>query len=97
LTANTAVEPTKIVPKPLSAEVPVAVKPVTLMFRLPSEEDKPENVLESGVEVATVHEVVVEEEPSLTDTHNNPYTIMFAIAVLGILYTFMRESENSEL
>ena len=37
-TANTVIEPKKIPLKPLAAEVPVAVKPVTLMFRLPSEE-----------------------------------------------------------
>jgi hypothetical protein len=34
--ANTVVEPTKL--KPLAAEVQVAKKPVTLMFRLPSED-----------------------------------------------------------
>jgi hypothetical protein len=103
-TANTVVEPTKL--KPLSAEVPVATKPVTLMFRLPSDEnveekEKVEEKLEEKLEVEEVHPLENaqgEEVPSLSrEECNNPCTIILALAVLAILYSLMSQSDSSEL
>ena len=104
-TANTVVEPTKL--KPLSAEVPVATKPVTLMFRLPSDDEKveeKEKEKEKVEEVAPVEEDVLEppaqgeEVPSLRrEECNNPCTIILAFAVLAILYSLMSQSDSSEL
>ena len=99
-TANTAVEPTKLKPlkplKPIAAEVPVAVKPVTLMFRLPSEDVKePEPEPE---EPLPLEDAQGEEVPSLDrETCNNPCTILLAIATITLLYALMSQSENGEL
>jgi len=90
--ATTAIEPTKIVQKPLkpvAAEVPVAQKPVTLMFRLPSQEAIEEQEQEEQVEV--------EEVVPVDDTCGNPCTILLAITVIGLLYSLMLESERVEL
>jgi len=101
--ATTVVEPTKL--KPLAAEVPVTTKPVTLMFRLPSDEvensqnkdevvvSAPEHVLEPRLEDAQGEEV-----PSLSrrDT-NNPLTILLALAMFAFLYSIMSKSDNAEL
>jgi len=103
--ANTVIEPTKL--KPLAAEVPVATKPVTLMFRLPSDEadvtsqmkdevveaTAPEHVLEPQVENAQGEEV-----PSLSrEECNNPFTILLAIAMFAFLYSTMSRSDSAEL
>jgi len=105
--ANTVLEPTKL--KPLSAEVPVATKPVTLMFRLPSDDAPAENneVVEKVVEAVSTPEDVLEpqlenaqgeEVPSLSrEECNNPFTILLALAVLGFLYASMSQSDISEL
>lgn len=98
--ANTVVEPTKL--KPLAAEVPVATKPVTLMFRLPSEDAPVENteVVEKVVEAAQEEPLPAqgEEVPSLSrEECNNPFTILLALAVLGFLYASMSHSDLSEL
>lgn len=105
-TANTVSEPAKL--KPLGAEVPVATKPVTLMFRLPSDEAEattekkdepvsasPEHVLEPRLEDAQGEEV-----PSLSmdrDDYNNPFTILLALAMFAFLYSTMSRSDSSEL
>jgi len=96
-TANTAVEPTKLKAlqplKPVSAEVPVAVKPVTLMFRLPSED-----VQEEAEEALPLEDAQGEEVPSLErETCNNPCTILLAICTISFLYVLMSQSENGEL
>ena len=93
-TENTAVEPTKLkVLKPIAAEVPVAVKPVTLMFRLPSED-----VQEEPEEALPLEDAQGEEVPSLErETCNNPCTILFAICTISLLYVLMSQSENGEL
>ena len=102
--ANTVIEPIKL--KPLSAEVPVATKPVTLMFRLP--DDAPAQnieVVEKRVEAVSTPEDVLEpfpaqgeEVPSLSrEECNNPFTILLALAVLGFLYASMSQSDISEL
>lgn len=102
-TANTAVEPTKL--KPLTAEVPVTTKPVTLMFRLPSEDDVVENVerteekVESDVEVQPLENAQGEEVPSLErdDACATPCTIFLAICVIGMLYIIMADADKAEL
>ena len=76
--------------KPVAAEVPVTVKPVTLMFRLPSQE---EEATKEEVEV----EQVEEDEHPVDDSCGNPCTILLAIAVIGLLYSLMLESERVEL
>ena len=101
-TANTVVEPTKL--KPLTADVPVTTKPVTLMFRLPSEEEAiapaPASAPEA-VEAAHVEEPLenpqAEEVPSVDDACGNPCTILLAIGVIGLLYAMMSQSEKAEL
>jgi hypothetical protein len=102
--ANTVLEPTKL--KPLTAEVPVAKKPVTLMFRLPSEEENVEKKVELVEAVSTPEDVLEpqlenaqgEEVPSLSrEECNNPFTILLALVVLGFLYSTMSQSDISEL
>jgi hypothetical protein len=100
--ANTVAEPTKL--KPLAAEVPVAVKPVTLMFRLPSDEVETVSEKKADAVDAVLEEVLEpldaqgEEVPSVSrEECNNPCTIIFALATIAILYALMSQSDAGEL
>jgi hypothetical protein len=92
--ANRVVEPTKLTPlKPLTAEVPVTAKPVTLMFRLP--EDVTEDVPEK---VNPLEDAQGEEVPSVgPENFNNVGTLLFVFATIALLYAMSLESESAEL
>jgi hypothetical protein len=102
-TANTVSEPTKL--KPLAAEVPVATKPVTLMFRLPSDEaeattEKKDDIVSAPEPEHLLEDAQGEEVPSLSmdrDDYNNPFTILLALAMFAFLYSTMSRSDSSEL
>jgi len=94
--ATTVVEPIKL--KPLAAEVPVTTKPVTLMFRLPSDEVENSQNKDEVVPEPLLEDAQGEEVPSLSrrDT-NNPLTILLALAMFAFLYSIMSNSDNAEL
>lgn len=101
-TTNTVSEPTKL--KPLTAEVPVTTKPVTLMFRLPSENadetvEKKEEVVEAHAPAAEGLDAGVqgEEVPSLGPEQCSVGTILLTLATIALLYAMMLESESAEL
>jgi hypothetical protein len=95
--SKTVLEPTKInlrnIQKPLRTEVPVTVKPVTLMFRLPSDNDDKPSPLASPAPEEEVP-VLCSKEP---ECNNNPCTIIFTVSMIAILYMLMLESELAEL
>ena len=102
--SKTVLEPTKIKPrniqKPISTEVPVTIKPVTLMFRLPSDNDEKPPSSPPGASPAPAEEYKCEEVLLIERQEsecNNPCTIIFAVSMIAILYMLMLESELAEL
>ena len=101
-TANTVIEPTPKL-KPLGAEVPVAVKPVTLMFRLPSEDAPAPAPVPSllsatstplGAPVAEDELDAQGEEIAVLDRNSskceNPAYIILALSMIGLIYLLMQ-------
>lgn len=111
--AITVIEPKKInaVPKRLTAEVPVTVKPVTLMFRIPSQdEEKVKEKEKEKVEVKekekaeiqeTVDDCSEDQEICSVDSNvgycNTPFTIIYSLSIMALLYLLILETENRDL
>ena len=98
-TANSVSEPTNLKPlKPLTADVPVTTKPVTLMFRLPEEVTVEKVVEDVPKEVNPLENSQGEEVPSVgPDDCNNVGTLLFIFATVALLYAMSLESERAEL
>lgn len=95
-TANSVTQPTNL--KPITADVPVTTKPVTLMFRLPEEVTVEKVVEDVPKEVNPLENSQGEEVPSVgPDDCNNVGTLLFIFATVALLYAMSLESERAEL